>query len=127
MLMIGMMLASHGLDGVLIVAGAGPSDFPEAPKDYFLFAKHWEESLREFLQTSRGPFIVPSCCRLHTNTRRVAQLKTLVSHVLTVRLVFFLLAFFIMKSVGQRLANLNDRVVPVQIQTGPYAGRRTRL
>ena len=34
MLIFGMMLTGHGRDGVLIVAGAGPSDFPEAPKNY---------------------------------------------------------------------------------------------
>jgi len=36
MLMIAMMLSSHGRDGVLIVAGAGPSDFPEAPENFVL-------------------------------------------------------------------------------------------
>ena len=34
MLMIGMMLTSHGRDGVLMVAGVGPGDFPEAPENY---------------------------------------------------------------------------------------------
>ena len=35
MLMIGMMLTNPGRDGVLIVAGAGPSDFPEAAEIFF--------------------------------------------------------------------------------------------
>ena len=34
LLMIGMMLTSHGRDGVLTMARAGPGDFPEAPKNY---------------------------------------------------------------------------------------------
>ena len=34
MLMIGMMLTSHGRDVVPIMAGAGPGDFPEAPENF---------------------------------------------------------------------------------------------
>ena len=41
MLIFGMMLTDHGRDGVLIVAGAGPGDFPEAPKICLLLLRHW--------------------------------------------------------------------------------------
>ena len=46
------MLTSHGRDGVLIMAGAGPGDFPEAPK-ISLLLRHWKGSLRAFLETSQ--------------------------------------------------------------------------
>ena len=51
MLRIGMMLTSHGRDGVLIIARAGPGDFPEAPETYVLFEKQCKETLRAFLET----------------------------------------------------------------------------
>ena len=44
MLMFGMMLTDRARDGVLILAGAGPSDFPEALKKFCsLPLRHWKE------------------------------------------------------------------------------------
>ena len=37
MLIFGMMLTDRGRDGVLMVVGAGPGDFPEAPKNVFIY------------------------------------------------------------------------------------------